>query len=142
MTFDSAWNTFWMVMLRLGALCLGGYIAYTEVSGTYEQFMLQEGAFVYFVKMMIGIPVFTAFAPALMAVCWSHRHWGRLAAILLALPVCIVIVFSAAVGRMGGAADNSEQQRVKNARALELARKSETEATDALANATAEAKKE
>jgi len=60
----------------------------------------------------------------------------------MALPVCIVIVFSAAVGRMGGAADNSEQQRVKNERALELARKSETEATDALANATAEAKKE
>jgi hypothetical protein len=51
-------------------------------------------------------------------------------------------VFSSAVSRTGGSADNSEAQRIKNERALDMARKTEAEATEALANATAEAKKE
>ena len=143
MTFDSAWNTFWMVVLRLGALALGLYLAWCELSGTYDYFMAdQSQVFNYIVKMMLGVTAFTAMAPALMSAAWAARRFGTLFFMVLALPLAVAIVFSAAVSRTGGSADNSEAQRIKNERALDLARKTETEATDALANATAEAKKE
>ena len=143
MTFDSAWNTFWMVVLRLGALALGLYLAWCELSGTYDYFMAdQNQIFNYIVKMMLGVTAFTAMAPALMSAAWAARRFGTLFFMVLALPLAVAIVFSAAVSRTGGSADNSEAQRIKNERALDLARKTETEATDALANATAEAKKE
>ena len=138
-----SWNNVSAVLARIVALGLGSYLAYCEVVGTYEYYLADQGGKVnYIVQATVGITLVTALAPMFIAMAFRARHWVIGTLLLLALPIAILLVFGAAVSRTGGNADTAEQTRVKIVEAKALAKKTETEATDALANATAEAKKE
>jgi hypothetical protein len=137
------WNTISAVLARLAALGLGGYLAYCEVTGTYEYYLAdQDGVVNYIVKATVAITLVTALAPTFISMAFRARHWLLGSMLTVALLAAILVVFGAAVSRTGGNADTADQTRIKVERATKLAEKTEVEATEALKNATSEAVKE
>jgi hypothetical protein len=136
------WNNMFALLARVCALVLGGYLAYCEVTGTYEYYLADQGTFNYIVKATVGVTLTTALAPMFIMMAFRARQWALGGALLLALPLAILLVFGAAVSRTGGAADHAQVDRIAEARARDLAEKSEAESTLALKDARAEAVKE
>jgi hypothetical protein len=137
------WNSISAVLARLAALGLGGYLAYCEVTGTYEYYLADQGGVVnYIVKATVAITLVTALAPTFISMAFRARHWLLGSMLTVALLAAILVVFGAAVSRTGGNADTADQTRIKVERATKLAEKTEVEATEALKNATSEAVKE
>lgn len=137
-----SWNNVFAVLARIIALGLGGFMAYCEVTGTYEYYLADQGTLNYIVKATVGVTLFTALAPMFISMAYRARQPMVGTGLLVALPVAIILVFGAAVSRTGGSADHQEQQRIDAERALRLAQKTEEEATQALTDARNEAVKE
>ena len=121
---------------RGAALLLGAFLTYCEVSGTYEYLMKDQGSFNYIVKAGCGVTIGTALLPVFASMAWRAGKLARAALLWLIFPLAVSVVFFAAIDRTGGTADLAQQQRVKEARAGDLAVRTEAEATTALAAAT------
>jgi hypothetical protein len=102
------------------AMALGGLLAICEVWGTYEFLMKDQRVLNYLVVGGCGVAAGASVLPAL-----ASRAWGQVrllsVALWLAYPLALVVVFAAAVERLGDAKDVAQSDRDRITRQIGLA---------------------
>jgi len=136
MKFDEAWNAGFGLLLRLGALALGGWLAYCEVTGTRDYYLaLEDGQWTWIVKAMVGVTLATAIVPSAITMSFRARQYILGLGMLIALPAAMLIVFAAALSRTGASTDIQEKTVSQATRNSDLDVAAEKEARDALKTA-------
>jgi hypothetical protein len=118
---------------RLAALGLGGWLAYTEATGTYEYYLEQAGGVVTFlVRGTVGITLATVILPYFMSRSIKQRRFMRAFNILAAFLLCVSVILTAGVSRTGSSQDTAKAKQAQEKRQLELATANVKTAEDAL----------
>lgn len=119
---------------RLAAVILGGWLAYTEATGTYEFYLEQAGGVVTFlVRATVGITIATVILPYFMSRALKERRLMRALNIFAAFMLCVGVILTAGVSRTGSAQDAAKAAIKEQKRKLDLAAANVKTAEQALA---------
>ena len=106
---------------RLTAVILGGWLAYTEATGTYEYYIAEHGELNYIVKAAVGTALASVILPYFMHKKLKQRQHVLALGILVGFLLSVAVVFNAAVHRTGTIADKAEAERKQQKRQLKAA---------------------
>jgi hypothetical protein len=119
-------------MMGLAATAIGGWLAYTEVTGVYEFYMDEQGELTYVVKAAVGITLASAILPYFFGRAIKRKRLGRAAMAFIATLLAVAVVFTAAVHRTIHPSDVAEASRRETARKLDAAKANVAAAEHAL----------
>ena len=121
------------VIARLAAIALGGWLAYTEATGTYEFYLEQaNGVVTFLVRATVGITLATVILPIFLSRAIRQRRYLRALNIMAAFMLCVSVILTAGVSRTGGAQDTAKATTKEQKRKLDLATANVKTAEDAL----------
>jgi hypothetical protein len=121
-------------LVRLAAIGLAGWLAYTEAVGTYEFLFKQQGEVNYIVNGGVGLTLAAVLLPHFMSQAIKARRFWRAAMILVGFILAISFVITAGVNRTGTASDVADADRRQAQRKLDAAKANVQDATAALAS--------